>query len=341
MFTNIYEKIKNFIKENYKALLFILIIFVLFNYKLPYSIYTPGGMIDMNKRIVSDKKTESKGSINMTYVSMVKGTLPMLGLAKILPSWDIISDEDLTLEDEDINDTIKRDKYYMEEAISNATLVVFMKADIPYEIKKTDSIITYISEEAKTNLKLYDKILSYDNKNFTYFNDLKEYVSSKNIGDIINFKVERNGKVLNVKAEVIKLDNEPKIGLMTATINEYSSTPQITVKTKSSESGSSGGLMTALAIYDTITDNDLTKGRIIAGTGTIDASGNVGEIGGVIYKLAGAKKNGADVFLCPSANYEEAYNYAKKHNINIPIISLDTFDEAVSYLESGTIIGSN
>ena len=71
----------------------------------------------------------------------------------------------------------------------------------------------------------------------------------------------------------------------------------IKVKTKSSESGASGGFMTALAIYNALTSDDITKGKIIAGTGTIDSEGNVGVIGGVKYKLSGAVKNHADIML--------------------------------------------
>lgn len=336
MFTKIYESIKTFIKENYKALLILLFVFVLFNYKLPYSVYTPGGMINMTERIKSDDTlNKSEGSINMTYVSLVKGTLPMLGLAKILPTWDIISDDDLTLDDENISDTLKRDKYYMEEAISNATLLALNKSNTKYEITKTDNIVTYIADEAKTSLKLYDNILKYDNITFTNFIDLKNYISNKKIGNRINFIVERNGKEIKANATIIALNDEAKVGLMTATINKYNSTPNISVITKSSESGPSGGLMTALAIYNALTKEDITKGRTIAGTGTIDYYGNVGEIGGVIYKVAGAEKKGAEIFLSPEENYEEAYSFAQKNNYKIKVVSVKTFDEVIYYLESG------
>ena len=55
-----------------------------------------------------------------------------------------------------------------------------------------------------------------------------------------------------------------------------------------------------------IVDEDITKGKTVVGTGTIDIDGNVGAIGGVKYKLIGAVKNKADVFLVPKDNYEEA-----------------------------------
>lgn len=55
--------------------------------------------------------------------------------------------------------------------------------------------------------------------------------------------------------------------------------------------------MMSLAIYNYLTENDITHGLKIAGTGTIDADGNVGTIGGIEYKIKGAIKNKVDVFL--------------------------------------------
>ena len=63
--------------------------------------------------------------------------------------------------------------------------------------------------------------------------------------------------------------------------------------------GPSAGLMLTLGIIDKVKPEDLTGGKIIAGTGTIDDDGNVGPIGGVPQKLVGAKDAGATFFLTP------------------------------------------
>ena len=92
--------------------------------------------------------------------------------------------------------------------------------------------------------------------------------------------------------------------------------------------------MLSLAIYNAITEEDITKGKTIVGTGTIDILGNVGKIDGVKYKILGAVKNKADLFICPKDNYDEAMKVKKEHNLNINIISVETFDEAINYLEN-------
>ena len=330
----IFDKIKKFFKENYKGILILVFIFLLFNFKLDFSIYSPGGLINLDNRIESKSDiNKSKGSINMTYVRLVKGTIPTYLLAKVIPTWDIVDNDDITY-DGDIDETIKIDKYYLLESISNAYMIAYNSAGVDYSIKKSNNYITYIYEKAKTDLKLFDNIIKYDNIKFTTFSEMQEYITNKNVGDKITFDVVRNGKNIKCYAELIDLGGNAKVGLTSAVINEYDSDVNVSVKSKASESGSSGGFMTALAIYNAITKDDITKGRVIAGTGTIDSEGNVGEIGGVTYKLAGAYKNGADIMLVPKDNYEEALKYKKKHKLDIELVSISTFKEGIEYLEN-------
>lgn len=93
--------------------------------------------------------------------------------------------------------------------------------------------------------------------------------------------------------------------------------------------------MTALSIYNMLTEEDLTKGHTIVGTGTIELDGTVGSIGGVKYKLAGAVKKKAEIFLVPAGeNYEEALELQKKEQYDIQIIPIGHIDDALEYLEN-------
>lgn len=91
--------------------------------------------------------------------------------------------------------------------------------------------------------------------------------------------------------------------------------------------------MTTLYIYNSLIDEDLTKGKIVAGTGSIDINGNIGEIGGVKYKLIGAVKEKADIFFVPYENYEEAIRVKKENNYDIDIILVNKLEDAVNYLK--------
>ncbi len=94
--------------------------------------------------------------------------------------------------------------------------------------------------------------------------------------------------------------------------------------------GPSAGLMFALGLYDTLTPGDLTGGRTIAGTGTIDADGWVGGIGGIEDKVIGAERAGASVFLVPADNMDELDGVDAG---DMRLISVGSFDDAVAALE--------
>ena len=92
--------------------------------------------------------------------------------------------------------------------------------------------------------------------------------------------------------------------------------------------------MIALSIYNQNIKEDITKGKKVAGTGTIDLEGNVGEIGGIKHKIIGAVKGRAKIFLLPYENYEEAKNVVKENNYNITLVPVKTFKDALNYLEN-------
>jgi len=333
MFTKIYEKIKQFIKENYKGLIILIIIFFVFTIELPYSIYTPGGAVDLNDRIDVEDKNEVEGSFNMAYVSMIKGSIPFLLLSKVFPDWDIVKKEDITLDGETMNELLERERLYLEESIDAAIINAYQKASKKITITSTDNTVSFIADEAKTNLHIGDIITSINGTKINSFTDLKTIVESLEENSKVTLKIKRKGEEKEAYATTYKVDNKTKIGVSLITTYEYETDPDVKVKSKSSEAGSSGGLMMSLTIYNQLVEKDITKGKKIVGTGTIDINGNVGEIGGVKYKLIGAVKNKAEVFICPEENYKEALKVAKEKNYDIKIISAKTFDEAIKKLE--------
>jgi Lon-like protease len=93
--------------------------------------------------------------------------------------------------------------------------------------------------------------------------------------------------------------------------------------------GPSAGLMLTLGILDLVGDDDLTDGAVIAGTGTIDAQGNVGPIGGITLKMVTAQDIGADLFLVPADNCSEAAGVADP---GFPLAKVATLDDALKAL---------
>ncbi|MCX4990609.1 MULTISPECIES: S16 family serine protease [unclassified Streptomyces] len=103
--------------------------------------------------------------------------------------------------------------------------------------------------------------------------------------------------------------------------------------------GPSAGLLFSLGIVDKLdgdgSGGDLTGGRVVAGTGTIDADGKVGAVGGVALKTQAARRDGATVFLVPKAECSDAKSELPKGLRLIPVTTLQGAVNALVALEKG------
>ncbi len=331
------EKIKQFLKENYKYLLTLLVAYFILSYPMPYYIYVGGGTIDINDRIkIEDtKKKETKGSLNFAYVQELKGTLSNFLLAHIIPDWDMDKEEDYKLsEDETMDDIEFRNQIYLQSANQTATFLAYQKAKKELNVKKRHYYVLYVDKSHGNELKVGDEILKVEKEELKTVEDYSRIVDQKEIGDTINLTVKRKNKEKEVTAKVYEDEEKKLTGTTISVIYEYETNPKLTLTFKKSESGPSGGLMLTLAIYNKLVEEDITHGLNIVGTGTIESDGTVGEIGGIKYKLKGAVKKKADLFLAPAGtNYQEAIKEKKKHKYKITIKEVKTFDDALKILK--------
>lgn len=110
--------------------------------------------------------------------------------------------------------------------------------------------------------------------------------------------------------------------------------------------GPSGGLMQSLYVYEQLTNSYLTKNKKIVGTGTVDAYGNAGAIGGIYQKVITAYLTGADIFFVPvssmdplvyknESNYQEAkQSYDKLKNPKMRLVVVSNLDDIINYLKN-------
>lgn len=326
------QKLKKIIKENLPFLITLVILIILFNIKLPYYISVSGGTIDISDRIKIDTKEEVKnnGSINMLYVTEYEATIPIYLLSYIFKDWQVEEISEVQVNGENMQEIDKRNKIMLENSIQNAIFVAYKSAN--KEIKIDDYNNYVIATTADNGIKIGDKIKKINDKEVKNINEIKEIISNYKTGDNIKISIERNNEEKIINTKIYEENQNKLIGIAMITNYVYELDPEIDIKFKKSESGSSGGLMMALSIYNAISEKDIIKGRNIAGTGTIDMNGNVGAIAGIKYKLKGAVKKNMDVVLVPEANYEEALKVKKEKKYDIEIVSISTFNDAIKYL---------
>ena len=329
----IYEKTKKFIKNNVKVIILYAVLIAVFTVPLDYEIYTPGGLIKLSDRL-DVEGYEEKGDFNLTYVGGKKGTIPLLLLSYIIPNWDIVSVDEMRIGEEEYTDIVKRGQIDLASVNQNALIVAFEEAGYEYKINKEEIAVYYIFEEATTDLKVGDIITHINGVKVNSLEELKSKIIEYEVGEEVSFTVLRNDKEEKCSGVIYESEGEKIIGLYLHSILDVETTPKVKFNYKANENGASGGLMSTLQIYNTLISEDITKGDVIAGTGTIELDGTVGEISGVKYKLIGAVKNGADVFIAPSNNYKEALQVKEENNYDIEIIEATTFKEVVEKLKN-------
>ena len=73
------KKIKDYIvemfREEYKFIIFMLLLLIILNYPLNYYITVGGGISDVSSRIKVEGKYKSKGTFNISYVTQLTGNV--------------------------------------------------------------------------------------------------------------------------------------------------------------------------------------------------------------------------------------------------------------------------
>lgn len=322
------------IKEEYKFIIFLILLFIIFEFPLNYYIIVGGGTSDVSSRIKVEDKYESKGSFSISFVEELKGTVVTYLLSYVIPSWER---EDANLykynEKESIDDIEFRSDLDLLYSNGNATYWAYTLANKNIEKTSSKMYVITVFDEYDTKLKIKDEVLSIDGHTYDTVDEYREYMQTLKENDEVTIKIKRNKKEKEIKSKLYKYEDRLILGVGLQIVDEYKTDPKVKIKFKSSESGPSGGLITTLEMYNQLTKYDLTQGRKIAGTGTIEKDGTIGDIGGVEYKILGASEDKVDIFLVPEGNYKDAVKYKKKHNLKIKLIKVKTIEEAIEKLK--------
>ena len=304
------------------------------NYPLDYYIVMGGGISNANNRIEVEEKHEVKGSFNISYVTQLDANVLFYGLSYIVPTWER---EDVDLykykSEESIDDLQFRSDLDLETANGTATYWAYTLANKKVEEtnRKLYVIITY-PEEYETTLKVGDEILSIDGNSYQSVDEYVKYLQTQENKVVV--KVKRKNKEQEIEVPLYDHDGTKIFGVSLQYVKSYKTDPEVKIKFKRNESGPSGGLITTLEIYNQLTKKDITKGYTIAGTGTIEENGKIGQIGGIEHKILGAVAAKADYFITPGgSNYKDAKKYIRKKKLKIKLIKVDTIEDAIKQLE--------
>lgn len=313
-------------------------------YYLPYYVSKPGMAKELEPIIEVDGGYDEEGSLMLTTVRMGRANIYSYIFAKLSKYQEIFPAEMIKYEHETDEEFTLRQLRAMDTSKLSAIEVAYKKAGIPVEYRYKGVYVMSVlpGMPAEGKLKPGDRIFKVNDVMFRSSDEFRQYVSKKKKGDKIQISYVRIGKADRATLQVMPFpDNHDQLGIGIVLEDDKEIIVEPDVKVNTDEiGGPSAGLMFALEIYNQLTKDDLTHGFEIAGTGTISPDGTVGRIGGIEQKIVAADKAGADIFLAPNekgangSNYEIAVKTAKEIGTDMKIVPVDTFEEAVSYLEN-------
>lgn len=338
----------------FRRLLLIMFVLVLVSfYRLPYFVQKPGVARELQPMIeVEGGNTGEAGTFMLTTVQIGKANLYTYALAHFNKYEEILTTKDLRLEGESEEEYNVRQLYYMENSKHHAVQVAYEKAnkEVRFDYKGVYVLKLVDGMPASKVLKAGDRIIKVDGHQFSASQEFIDYVGKKQADDIVRITFLRNNKEMTKEIAVAAFDDtSDKVGIGVQLVDdrEMHTDPAIHVDTEGI-GGPSAGLMFSLEIYNQLTEEDITHGYFIAGTGTISPNGEVGRIGGIDQKVVAAHRAGADLFFAPDdeipdewkdhpdvlTNYEEAKKTAKDIGTNMKIVPVKTFDDALLFLGS-------
>jgi Lon-like protease len=271
------------------------------------------------------------GELDLTTVSVTSPdrelTLPQAMRNWLDPHHDLFPRDIIYPPEQSADEVEQQNTAEMTGSQDSAVAAALQEAGVPFKPK-----VSTVSDKSPADGKLKpgDIVLKVDGTTPTQVPQVGELVRKHKVGEDVSFLISRGGKEQTVVVKTAATPGEKTRPMVGITIG-VESPVKVTVNLGQDIGGPSAGTAFALAIYDKLTDGDLLAGKHIAGTGTIDALGQVGAIGGIQQKIAGAKNDGATVFLVPEPNCEAALHADVD---GIRLVKITTLHEAIGALKA-------
>lgn len=309
---------------------------------LPYVTYYPGPAVDVlgetdgqeHVRVSGQKAYYDEGRLRLTtiYVDEPQEHVNLYELltayfdgdAAVYPRSAVYAPEE-TDESSDVESSVAM-------VSSQDAAVAAALSELGHEVAPVVEVLHVVEGmPADGRLEVRDVLLRVGDTEIDDAQDVVEAVDEAPVGEPLRFVVRRGKQERTVTVTPREVGGDKRVGITPGP--GYTFPFDVSVDIDDNIGGPSAGLVFALAIYDTLTPGSLTDGRDVAGTGEINGLGEVGPIGGIQQKVAGARDAGAELFLVPEDNCK---GIAGVDPENMRLARVSTLHEAVSVIEEWT-----
>jgi PDZ domain-containing protein len=322
-------------------LLLLCVLYVLLLLPTPYAVYEPGLAASVRPMVeTKGGEADAEGDLLLTTVKLTyKTNLVQWIVALFNPHAELYRSADL-FPDGDREAYARRQEFSMRQSQSEAIMAAYERLGIPYRLEAVGVVAAAVEPGAPADGRVEpgDWIVAVDGRPIRRLDDLREQLQAGRSGETKRVKLRRGQAEFEVELAPAKAgeDDRPAAQFGIAAVEMRDVVPQdpaaeVTIAA-GDIGGPSAGLVFALEIVRRLGQPGLARGYAVAGTGTIARDGTVGAVGGIGHKVVAAHRSGADLFLCPAANGEEAAAKARAIGTSMRIVSVDSLQAAIDAL---------
>lgn len=307
---------------------------------LPYYALAPGSARTVDGLITAEegRLIPPEGEVLLTTITL--GRVTPFGALRgwIRDDIDIVPEEDILPPDISDDDFRQLNVAAMDDSKQTAIVVALRRLGYQVVEKGQGALIERVIPEFPANGRLSpgDVITAVDGTPVTLVQEATALIAKHQVGESVALGI-RPADGGEARTVDVPLAADPDQGGK-AVLGVFLRTSQRTfdlpfeVDIESDRiGGPSAGLAFTLGLIDQLTEGELTGGRKVAVTGTIEIDGRVGDVGGVAQKTSAVNESGADVFLVPAGEFEVAKQRADR---GVVVLKVATLQEALDALAS-------
>lgn len=304
--------------------------------QVPYFALTPGPAQDVSRLIAIKgvRTSPVRGQLLLTTVSLHEIRVAEAVRGWFDPSIAILSRSAIIPAGSSEQEVEQRTTAQMEEShvLAAAAALRLLGYEVKVEPSGARVSDVNVGVPASAALRRGDVVVAADGRPVRQAQDVKAAIQRHRVGDAIALRVVRGAQTVEVTTKTVGRPENPADPIIGITLEDV---PRVQLPLAININslgigGPSAGLMFALGIFDLLDEGDLTRGRVIAGTGEIGIGGEIGPVGGIRQKVESARRTGATVFVVPTVELQQACAVAKE----MVVIGVDRLEQAVEALRA-------
>jgi Lon-like protease len=307
---------------------------------VPYLVASPGLSLNTISEVDDEPVIDiaghehfehDEGGLAMVTVQYIGGPDRRIDLFTALSGWlspsrAVVPEEAVFPPGQSMEDVSESQSMMMDSSQRLAVAAALNELDIEFE---QTPVVAHVPEDmpAAGLVEDGDELREVDGEAVSDQDQAARMIRDREAGTPVELTVVRDGDSETVEVETVEDEQgEAIIGIFIDSEMEYPFEIDISV---GDIGGPSAGMMFALGIIDRLSEESITGGHYLAGSGTITPEGEVGGVSGVAQKMVSAEEEGAEYFLVAEESCEQTLD----SSADIPVVAVQSLDDAMEALD--------